>query len=372
MRSLPASALLATLAACTAACSRTPAGDRSAEAWQARGDSVEYRAAEPPASIRIAAVDAATPRSLPLSGRVTWTDELTARIYTPFNGRVEAILVQPGASVRKGQPLLRLSSGDYGQAQADERKAAADALAAERTQRRNAELLAAGVIARKDAEQSEADWRRAQAELARAQSRLRALGDDRGTVDGTLLLRSPLDGVVVERTVTAGTEVRADATTPLFVVSDPHALAVVFDVPEALAAELQPGQDIRFRVAAQPGQSGIAHLSQVGIGVDPQLRTVRVRGRVTQAPAGLRGDAYIQADVPVRANATVALPASALILLGDQQYVFVADGKRFVRKPVTVAATGGETIAVSSGVEAGQRVVIDGALYLEQLLEAGG
>jgi cobalt-zinc-cadmium efflux system membrane fusion protein len=367
LKSLPTAALLCLCAAC----SHRPEGDAAAETWQTHGDTVEYRARELPATIRVASVGAAARRTLPLSGRVTWTDELTARIYTPFNGRVEAILVQPGEHVHKGQPLLTLSSGDYGQAQADERKAAADALAAERNQRRSAELLAAGVIARKDAEQSDTDWHRAQAELARAQARLRAMGDERAAVDGTLVLRSPLAGVVVERNVNAGTEVRADAALPLFVVSDPGRLTVVFDVPEALASDLQAGQDVNFRIAAQPGRNGTARLTQVAVGVDPQLRTVRVRGRVTQAPAGLRGDAYIQADVPMRADATMALPASALFLLGEQQYVFVADGRRFRRQPVTVTALGGETVAVSGGLDAGQSVVTDGALYLEQLLEAG-
>lgn len=368
MKHLSAAALLCL----AAACSRDPAGDANDTAWVAKGDTVEYRAHDAPTAIRVASVGAAAARTLPLSGRVTWTDELTARIYTPFNGRVEAILVQPGDRVRKGQPLLRLSSGDYGQAQADERKATADALVAERAQHRSEELLAAGVIARKDAEQSEADRDRANAELARAQARLRAMGDARAAVDGTLVLRSPLDGVVVERTVTAGTEVRADATAPLFIVSDPRNLTVVFDVPEALAADVQAGQDVTFHVGTQPAQVGTARLTQVAVGVDPQLRTVRVRGRVTQAPAGLRGDAYIQADLPMRSTAAVALPSSALFLLGEQQYVFVADGKRYRRRPVTVATVGGDTVAVSGGIDAGQSVVTDGALYLEQLLEAGG
>ena len=362
----------ATLLCLLGACSRQNTADATADAWQVRGETIEYRAGGLPAAIHVAATGAADSRTLTLAGRTAWTDELTARVYTPFNGRVEAILVQPGEHVRKGQPLLRLSSADYGQAQADERKASADALAAERNYRRSEELLAAGVVARRDAEQSEADWRRAQAELARAQARLRAMGDERAAVDGSLELRSPVAGVVVERSVTVGTEVRADASAPLFVISDPGALSIVLDAPEALAGEVQAGQDIPFHVSAQPELTGRAHLTQVAVGVDPQQRTVHVRGRVTQAPAGLRGDAFIEAEVPLRARAAVTLPATALFLLGHQQYVFVADGRRFVRRPVTVAALEGDRAAVSAGITPGQSVVIDGALYLEQLLEAGG
>ena len=61
-----------------------------------------------------------------LNGRVVWDEDKTVRIYTPFAGRVERILVQAGQSVARGQALAVIASPDFGQAQTDARRAESD------------------------------------------------------------------------------------------------------------------------------------------------------------------------------------------------------------------------------------------------------
>lgn len=367
----------AALCACAVllSCSRAT-GDAAGDdgQWSTRGaDTVVYHGKQQPSFIRVGVVGNEPTQLATLPGRITWTDEVTARVFTPVNGRIEQIYVAPGAQVRRGQALVRLLSADFGQAQADASKGAADESAARRSYERAQELLTAGVLARKDFEQAEADWKRAQAESARARSHLDALGESRTTVDGGFVLRSPVDGVVVERAVNAGTEVRSDAVAPLFVITNPDQLTLQLELPESLSSQVEANQEFTFSVSTQPGLKGTARLTHVAAGVDPLTRTVHARAVVLGNHATLRGDAFIEAQLPLRRPAATSLqvPADAVILVGEQYFVFTTTDRSFRRVPVAVASLARDVAELSSGVRAGDGVVTDGALYLEQLLESG-
>src|SRR5262245_58481058 len=75
-----------------------------------------------------------------LNGRLAWNEDKTVRVYTPFAGRVVRILVQPGDRVTQGQTLAVLASPDFGQAQADARRADSDFALAEKSLARVREL----------------------------------------------------------------------------------------------------------------------------------------------------------------------------------------------------------------------------------------
>jgi len=100
----------------------------------------------------------------------TQDEDHTVRIYSPFAGRVARILVQPGASVRKGQVLAVLGSPEFGQAQADARRAETDVRLSETNLQRLKELESHGVAPRKDLQTAEAEYARAKAELDRTRS----------------------------------------------------------------------------------------------------------------------------------------------------------------------------------------------------------
>ncbi|MGT2437008.1 TolC family protein [Bradyrhizobium betae] len=104
------------------------------------------------------------------------TSDRTVRVTTPFAGRVTEVLVQPGSNVKAGQSLATLTSTDFGIAQADARKAAADSAYAGKALARQRELYNAGIVAQKELEQTQADAARASADLQRTQAALRQYG----------------------------------------------------------------------------------------------------------------------------------------------------------------------------------------------------
>lgn len=310
--------------------------------------------------------------SLTLPGRIAWDEDRTVRVYSPFSGRIVQILAKPGDRVAAGQVLALLSSADYGSAQADLRKAEAQATLAEKANLRARDLLEHGVIAAKDAEQATADAANAQAELQRAQARLRLFGDAAPAVDQLYRLRAPIAGTVVDKALNPGQEVFADQPgAPLFTITDPSALWVVLDGQDNALAGLAPGLAFSIETPAYPGERFAAELLQIADSLDPQTRTIKLRGRVTNTDRRLKGEMFVSATLRRDVAALPSVPAAAVFLDGEHNEVFVASGDgAYTRRAIRVGAERSGRVPVLEGLKTGDAVVTAGNLYLQQLLHA--
>lgn len=319
-----------------------------------------------------APVEAAVAQPLRLTGRLVWDENRTVRMYPAFAGRVLQILVKSGERVRRGQALATLASPDFGQAQADARRAQSDFALAEKNLNRQRELHGAGVSSRKDLATAEADYARAEAELSRAAAKIRLYGAGSDSVDQNLVLASPIDGVVVERNINPGQELRPDlqlANSPaMFVVTDPSHLWVQLDAAESQLASLKPGRKVQLRSSAWPSESFTATLETISDFIDPASRTVKVRGTVANPERRLKGEMFVTAELQELPRAGLQLPEKALVLAESNYYVFVEEAPgRYARVQVKVDVVRDGVASVSSGVVLGQKVVIDGNLFLHRL-----
>lgn len=324
-----------------------------------------------PAIQRIAVerVAAPTERDVILPGRLSWDEDRTVRVFPPFNGRVTRILVAVGATVRAGQALAEMASPDFGQAQADARKAQADLALATKSVERAKDLNAHGVLSTKDLQQAEADHAKARAEADRAAQRLKAYGQSMDA--GTFTLKSPIAGTVVERNLNPGQEVRSDASgaPPLFVVSDPAHLWVVLDANESQLPYLKPGMQLVISSNQFPDDAFAGELRQVADFIDPTSRTLKVRGDVPNAQRTLKAEMFVNARLRVPKADIPMVDARAVYLSGNRTYVFVRSGPAsFTRRAVRVGGQADGRMPVFSGLREGDEVVVSGNLFLEQMV----
>ena len=200
-------------------------------------------------------------------------------------------------AVEKNGSLAEVESPDFGQAQADARKAEGDLKLAEHSLAREQELFAHGAAAQKDVEAAEDAQAQAEAEHSRAVSKIAAYGANADSLDEIFVLRSPLAGTVVDKSTSAGQEVRPDQmlanmpeiTAPLFVVSDPAHLWIQIDATEVDVPRLQPGREFTFTSRAFPDETFTGRVDKVSEFVDPNTRTIKVAARwITRAAAQSR------------------------------------------------------------------------------------
>jgi cobalt-zinc-cadmium efflux system membrane fusion protein len=307
-----------------------------------------------------------------LNGRLTWNEDKTVRIYTPFAGRVARIYAQPGERVKQGQTLAVIASPDFGQAQADTRRAEGDYALAQQNLARVKDLQEHGVAAAKDLNSAEADYARAESELKRTQARLKLYGGGSG-IDQTYALKSPLDGVVVEKNINPGQELRPDqmgSAPALFVITDPAYLWALLDAAEKDLPRLAIAKRIEIRVPAYTDTGFEARITAVADFLDPATRTIKVRAALDNARHLLKAEMYVTAVLGGDGGNVLQVPARAVFFQGGGHFVFTDDGNgRFVRRQVKIGESSDGRIVIAGGLQAGQKVVSDGALLLQQMLQ---
>lgn len=310
---------------------------------------------------------------LKLSGRLAWNEERTVQVFTPFAGRVMRILAQPGQRVKKRQALALVASPDFGQAQSDAKRAQADFGVADQSLKRVRELFGGGVLSQRELTAAEADFMRAEAELKRTSARITLYGNPGLGVSQEFSLSSPIDGVVVDRAISPGQELRPDAQTanlpPSFVVSNPDTLWFLLDLQESDIAFVSPGQTVALLPPAFPGERFQGTVQTVSDFIDPATRTLRVRGVIDNRGRRLKAGMFANAEVERKGPPKVQVSSKAVFLVGEKYYVFVDEGKgKFTRLEVRIGPEHVGRMAIESGLRVGQAVVTDGTLQLQQML----
>jgi len=323
-------------------------------------------------SLKIEPVTEVTaPASEPLNGKITFDDNYTARISSPVIGRAVSIKAQIGDLVKAGQVLMVMDSPDLGSAVADTRKAEADLQLKRQAYDRSKMLLNGGVIARKEVEASQADLAEAEAEAERTRARLKNLGASRNSNE-SYTVRAPLAGIVVDRQINPGSEVRPDAAAPLFIITNPDHLWATIDLPERDLSKVSQGQSLSIEVAAYPNEVFNGSVLSIGVIVDPTTRRIPVRCSV-ESKGKLKPEMYARiTPLSKLNNKVIRVPNTALITEGLYSYVFVETSPGHIKKRrVTLNIQERDFATIKEGLQVGDRIVSSGAILLNSELAAG-
>ena len=311
------------------------------------------------------------PAASPLNGKIVFNENFTARVSSPVAGRALKISAEIGDSVKAGQVLLSMDSPDLGSALADARKARAELELKQQAYARSRMLLEGGVIPKKELEASKADLDEAVAESARASARMTNLGASRNqTEDYTV--RAPLAGVIVDRQVNPGSEVRPDAANPLFIITDPNHLWASIDLPERDLGKVSIGQPLSVEVDAYPGETFSGKVLSIGGMIDPTTRRIPVRCTV-ESKGRLKPEMYARiTPLSLDQHKVIRIPNSALITEGLYSYVFVETSPGHLKKRrVTLDVQARDYATVKQGLVKNERLVTSGAILLNSELAAG-
>jgi membrane fusion protein (multidrug efflux system) len=276
-----------------------------------------------------------------------------ASLSPPGPARIAVVYVSQGQKVSAGTALVAFEQAPF---VAAAQSAEAALLAAERNYERARRLADAGIVPRKDADQTatELAQARAAAALARRSAQLATL-------------RAPISGVVTKLNAPLGASV--DATQPIVEVADLGALDIIFNVSPTDAARVAPGASVTLSAgeSAKGEPLGVGHIIDVGGTVDSATRSVAVRALAppTARPLRIGETIFGQIATAVHARAIV-IPVAALVPQGDGFKVFVVTTGNIAReRKVTVGRRTEANAEILSGLAAGERVVTEGAYGLE-------
>jgi cobalt-zinc-cadmium efflux system membrane fusion protein len=316
------------------------------------------------------------PTVLQLTGTVDWNNEHTTQAITQVNGPITRIVVDTGARVKAGDPLLYVASPDIAGAMATYRKARNRLDQAQRTLDRNRDLLAHKAIAQRELDDSQSDFNDAATDLQSSLQALKILGvsdqdlttdaSQTGAVRAELPMRAPISGVVVQKLVLPGQVIQA-GTTLAFVISDTSSVWVQAHLYEKDLRAIHVGDPADVRDAAFPD---VLHgrVAYVGDLIDPATRTTLVR-IVTANPGGLlKKDLFVDVTIhgPARHGVLVVPTTGVLYDEQDMPFVYVEESAgRFQQRQVTVGAQQGTDTEITTGLKPDERVVGQGSLFLQ-------
>ncbi|WP_132265694.1 efflux RND transporter periplasmic adaptor subunit [Novosphingobium sp. PhB57] len=320
-------------------------------------------------------------------GAVTLSSELPGRttayesadVRPQVNGLILQRLFQEGDMVRAGQPLYRIDPAPY-EAQAASARAAlvrarANIANTAALARRYGELVKINAISRQEAENASASAAQARADVAAQEAALRSAQIDLGRTT----IRAPISGRIGRSTFTTGalvTASQADALTtiqrldPIFVDIQQSSADVLRLRQQLLSGDLsQSGGAARVRLKLEDGSdySEEGTLKFTDVTVDPSTGSQVVRVQFGNPRGLLLPGMYVRAELVegTRSNG-ILVPQSAVSRdeKGNPTTLVVGAGNKLEMRKLTAPRTVGSSWLVTSGLKAGDKVVLDGAQML--------
>lgn len=289
-------------------------------------------------------------------------------VSTPLSGLLSSLRVAEGDRVKKGQQLATIQSPEllslqrsYLQALSQQDLARADA-------ERDRQLLDEGIIAERRYQNSHAHYVQVRTEVEQSKQTLQLAGMDRASLkrladerqlSGTLTVRSPITGVVLERISTPGQ--RLNALDPLYRIGKLTPLWLEIHVPLERLSQLSPGSSVRV---VKPNVDG--KVTTIGRMVHGADQGVLVRAEVHKGVDRLYPGQFV--EVKLARSSTernYRIPLNSLLRHAGKTWVFVAHKDGFLAMPVQVRAEENDAVVVQANLQAGDQVVVSGTAALK-------
>lgn len=372
-----ASAIVCALS--VSACSKKP--DAQAEAAATTPTNITLTAAQLQHLRLFTVAPTGFHKTIEAAGVVDFDNDQSTSVLSPISGPVTRLLVEPGQKVAKGQVLAMVDSPDYAAAIGAYAKALATAKTARQVADTDRDLAQHNGVSARENAQAQTDAANAEADRDAALQALVALnleprvirdiqaGRPMTRAEGAI--RAPIAGTLVEKLITPG-QLLAAGTTPAFTVANLSKMWVMAQVPPSELASVSAGDPVEIEPGpgaangGQPAMTGV--VDNVAAQVNPDTRAVLTRVVVANPAGLLKKQMYVRVRIRSRQDSTGLLVPVSAILRDDENLPFVyvagANGS-FTRRHVTLGYRAGDQYDIPQGLQAGDRVVVDGGLFVQ-------
>lgn len=286
-----------------------------------------------------------------------------APIYARASGYVRRWNTDIGAHVEQGKVLAELDTPELDQeltqAQAQRQRASAGLVLARTSYNRAQQLHTRDAVSQQELDDREGAYNQDVANLAEAEANVKRLSELKGFQNIT----APVNGVVTQRNVDVGDLVNAGNSgtgRALFTVVQADKLRLYVQVPQTYAQQISLGQHVSVTQPELAGQTFDGVVTHTAQAIDVVTRTLQIEITLPNADGKLMPGAYVNATLPMTSAARLTLPSNTLLFRSEGASVAVVDANGRVRlQPITIARILGKTLEVGTGLNPGDRVVLD-------------
>jgi membrane fusion protein, multidrug efflux system len=270
-------------------------------------------------------------------------------IYPEVSGRIVQLNIREGQPVAQGALLVKIYDADL-QAQLQKFRVVEEN--ARRTEERNKQLLQRGGISQQEYDIIVTNLKGALADIELTKAALRRTE-----------IRAPFAGVMGIRNVSPGAVVNPQTLITRLQQLNPMKLD--FTVPERYSAAVRPGERVSFTIDGSRGSFN-GQIYAIEPDVDIETRSLRIRARVANTSRDLRPGAFAKVNLTFREERALTIPSQALLpQTRGKQVVVVRNGKAtFV--DVQTGLRDKSNIQITSGLAAGDTVVVSGLLFVKK------
>ena len=304
---------------------------------------------------------------LTLPGEVRFDEDRTSHVVPRVPGVVEAVSVNLGQTVKKGQLLAVIASQQISDQRSEQAAAQRRLALARTTYEREKKLWQDKISAEQDFLQARQALQEAEIAVSNARQKISVLsGSVVATGGNRYELRAPFDGVVVEKHLTPGEVV--DETTAAFTLSDLSRVWVTFGVSPKDLTKVQVGKAVTVS-APELNAEVVGSVAYVGSLLGEQTRTATVRVTLENPQGSWRPGLFVTALVATDSReAKVAVPETAIQTVEDKPTVFVRTDDGFEARPVELGSRAAGQVEITQGLEPGAQVASAGSFVLKSEL----
>lgn len=301
-----------------------------------------------------------------LNGKIIPNESKQAKVYALVSGKIKSLSVELGDNVKQGQTLAILQSTEVAGVTNDLSLAQSNVDITKKNLESTEELYKSNLATERDLTSAKLEYNKATSELNRATQ----VSSITGGSNATYILKAPINGTVIEKTITNNSEVRADNNASLFTVADLSNVWVIASVYESDINKIKIGDNVIVNTLSTPDKNYQGKIDKIYDVLDPASRTMKVRISMSNPHNELKPEMFATINVKGKSEGRMlSIPSKAVVLDDSKQYVVVKKDKQLIIKPITVVKRIGETSFIT-GVNEGDLVVINSQVFLFEALNA--
>lgn len=302
-----------------------------------------------------------------LNGRIATDENKLASVFAIMSGQVISVDAELGDRVSKGQTLAKIRSGEVAKMERKLISAQSDREVAEKNLATKEELFSSQLLSERKLVEARYDLEKANAQLQRMNEVFSIYTIEAGS---RYVLRAPMDGYVIGKSITRDITLPDDHTDPVFTIAELNEVWVLADVYESDIARVKEGMDAEVTTLSYPDKIFRGKVDRIFNILDPRTRTMRIRITLANEDILLKPEMVAHVKLTFKKDDILpAVPASAIISDKSRQYTMVfKDRYNVLTREVKVAQTTGTTSWISEGLEPGEVIVSKNQLYLYDAL----